>query len=122
MKRMLFITPINCQKIKNLSITEYFIIYLDKNNKLKRAIPDFDEAFVSKEDSLIDEMFDADKCGFFKTITKKRYIKTNEPKFIVCIDEDGTVSKYVEENVRLENLLIDKKTRESVAKLLKKIK
>ena len=120
MERMLFITPINCKQIKNLSITEYFIIYLDKNNKLKRAIPDFDEKIVSKEDSLIDEVFDAERCGFFKTLTKKKYVKTNQPKFIVCIDEEGTVNKYAEENVQLEKLLIDKKTRQNVAKLLKK--
>lgn len=120
MEKMSFVKPINCDQIKNLSMTEYFIIYLDKNNKLKRAIPDFNESIISYEDSLIDEAFNAERCGLFKLLTKREFLKSSSPKFSIYIDENGTINKYTEEEVKLNNLLLDKKTRENISKILKK--
>ena len=120
MRTMSFITPISYDKIKNLSITDYLIICIDENNKLKRIIPDFNESIISSEDSLINELPKADRCGIFRIISRKEYLKTKKPTFSICIDEFGIINSYTEDTVKLDNLLLDKKRRENVSKILKK--
>lgn len=122
MDKMSFITPISCNRIKNLSITKYLILHIDQNNKLKRAIPDFNEEYISSDDSLIDDAINADKIGLFKLVSKSELSRTSSPIFSIYINEDGTISRYSEDIVKLENLLLDTKTRQTAAKLLKKKK
>lgn len=122
MEKMTFVTPINCGQVKNLRITEYFIIYLDKNNKLKRAIPDFNEVLISKEDSLIDEAINSDRFGFFEIVSRKKIDKLSSPLFSIFVNDDGLISRHTEGEVKLDSLLIDTKRRETASKLLKKKK
>lgn len=122
MEKMTFVTPINCEQVKNLRITEYFIIYLDKNNKLKRAIPDFNEVLISKEDSLIDEAINSDRFGFFEIVSRKKFDKLSSPLFSIFVNDDGLISRHTEGEVKLDSLLIDTKRRETASKLLKKKK
>lgn len=120
MQTMSFITPISCDKIKNLFITDYLIICVDVNNKLKRIIPDFNESIISSDDSLINELPNVDRCGIFRIISREEYIKTKKPTFSICVDEFGIINSYTEDTVKLDNLLLDKKRRENVSKILKK--
>jgi len=116
------ITPIRCSKISNLSFTDYVLIYLDKNNKVKRAIPDFDEKFIDYENSLIMEALDSDKVSVFRVVRHKIHSQKN-PVFYIKINEHGEIvhsNSFGNYNVNLEALLIDSKRRETVSKLLKK--
>lgn len=120
MEKMTFVTPINCKQVKNLYITEYFILYKDQNNKLKRAIPDFNELLMDSEESLIGEAINSDKFGLFKIISRKEFDKLNSPVFCICVNDDGFISKHTEGEVKLDSLLINTKRRENYSKMLKK--
>ena len=116
------ITPIRCSKIVNLRFTDYILVYLDKNNKVKRAIPDFDEKYIDYENSLIMEALDADKVSVFQLVRHSINSQPN-PVFRICTNEQGEItrsSSLGENRVNLEDLLIDSKRRETVSKLLKK--
>ena len=117
------ITPIQYSKISNLSFTDYLLIYLDENQKLKRAVPDFCEQFMDYENSLLLEALNADKVSVFKLVRRNKTKYENAPIFYIDINENGEIVNYNnfgDHSVNLENLLLDSKRRQTVAKLLKK--
>ena len=65
MRTIARVKPINYSEIENLDFTRYILIFMDENLKLKRGIPDFDETFMSKQESLIDDAMSADRIGVF---------------------------------------------------------
>lgn len=122
MKSMLFVTPINPNRVNNLSITDYLIIYMDYDMKIKRAIPDFNERFMSSENSLINEAINSKKMGLFKILSMYEVRKTDLPVLRIYINEDGDLNAYNEDIEQLDNLLIDTKREQSIFKILKKEK
>ncbi len=120
MKTMTLITPINCKKIRNLSVNNYLLLYLDEKNNLKRAIPDFDEQFISSEESLINEAMNSEKIAVFKIIKKRECC--NSPVFCIFTDNNGEVIEHNNYNdtAKLDSFLLDTKKRKTVSKLLKK--
>ena len=119
MKTFSRVTPITYRMTKNLAVTDYMFIYMNEDKKLKRAIPDFEEKFFDSSDSLINEVFNADKIGVFRILYKNE--RATSPVFNINISEDGTVESY-NNYVELENFLLDSKRRETVSKMLKKTK
>jgi len=122
MKSMLFVTPIDPNGINNLSITDYLIIYMDYDMKLKRAIPDYSEKFMSSDDSLINEVINSEKMGLFEILSMYQSRKTTLPVFRIYINEDGSVDAYNDGITQLDNLLVDTKREQSIFKMLKKEK
>lgn len=121
MKLLSYVTPISCNKINNLKLTDYILLYLDKDKKLKRAIPDFSENFIDYENSLLEEAINADRVGIFKIVLPKK-VRFNTPVFGININEHGEVTGYDcgEHSLNIENFLLDSERRETASKLLKK--
>lgn len=120
---MSLVTPISYSKVENLQITEYILLYLDKGNKLKRAIPDFSENIVSYDDSLIMEAMKAERVAPFKYVCFDEHVES--PVFNIQINENGEVFKHSnmgENTTQLENFLLDSNKRRNVARLLKKLR
>lgn len=123
METLLKVTPISYRKIKNLQFTEFVFLYLDKNNKLKRAIPDVGQIIIESSDSLIEEALSADRVAPFELVFK--YEETSSPVFNILVDHNGEVVRYSNQpgnNIELPNLLLDSKRRKNVSKLLKKLR
>lgn len=121
--RLLMITPINCKETQNLGVNEYILLYLDKENKLKRAIPDFDESFVDCSDSLIYEAIQAEHIAPFKIVYSKDRIDC--PVFLANLNEDNEVvscTNLFDRNVKIETFLPDSNKRQTIGKLLQKIR
>lgn len=122
MKTIARVKPINYRDIENLDFTRYILIFMDENLKLKRGIPDFDETFISKQESLIDDAMTADRIGVFKILPRNAVKRDNEIIFMVDINDNGEITpynNYADNNVKLENFLLNKEQRENVSKLLK---
>ena len=116
-----FITPISYNKIRKLEITEYVLLYLNKKNKLKRAIPDFEEMFISRKSSLIDEAISSNEVALFKIVKSNEYVKT--PVFCVYTNSKGEIERYDsfdDSANKLEDFLCDSKSKQSLIKMLKK--
>lgn len=119
----MMIKPICYKEVRKLRVSDHLLLYLDENNNLKRAIPDFNERFVSRSDSLIDEAILAKKIGIFKL--KKFKTKTKGPLFVVKINDDGKIiyhNNYEDKENNLENFLYEHKKIEKSFKILKKKK
>lgn len=115
------VTPTSYNRIKHLEFNTYLLLYLDKDSKLKRAIPDFKEKCISCEHSLIEEAYQADKVATFRLISRKN--RMAYPVYSLYIEDDGSVSRCYDEVgniVNLDNILSESKSRESAIKLLKK--
>ena len=121
MKRLMCVTPASCGSIKNLRITEYILLYFDKDNKLKRAIPDFEERIISFEDSLILEAMDSEKIWVFKILSETEEVTS--PTFQIIANDEGEVASYSRCNDNMSNLesfLLNSERRKTTSKLLKK--
>jgi len=116
-----FVTPISYNKIKDLEVTEYVLLYLNRKNKLKRAIPDFNEKFISKRFSSIDEAIHSDKVSIFKIVKLNEHV--DNPIFGIYTNSKGEIERYDSfdnsEN-KLEDFLCDSKSKQSLIKMLKK--
>lgn len=120
MPALLRVAPISSRALKNIRFSECILFYLDQNNKLKRAIPDFEEKFIDAEDSLIEEAKEASQLAIFKTLQRDEVVSS--PVFQVITSDSGEVISYNSENkeLKLEKLLLDSNKRQKVARMLKK--
>ena len=117
------VTPISYSKIQNLSLSEYILIYLSEDNKLKRAIPDFEGRFIDYDDSLILDALNAERVAPFKIVKRSKAKYETSPIFYISTKYNGEIVDYNNfgENItELENFLLDSKRRQTVSKLLKK--
>lgn len=120
MSRLTYITPIN-RKVTNLNILDCVVIYLSKDNKLKKAIPDFNQMVIDGDDSKIEEALGAEKLALFKKLKTNEQVST--PVFSIYSDESGEIVRYTtSENtdLKLENLLLGPEQRQRVLKMLKR--
>ena len=117
------VKPISCKKLKNLQVTDYILVYFDKDKKLKRAIPDFDERFFDYNDSLILDAIEAEKIAPFMFVRNAE--EGTAPIFDIQINDSGEVIGYGSrngDNLQLGKFLLDSKQRRNTSKLLKKRK
>lgn len=117
------VTPIQYIQITNLKFTDYILLFKDKNEKLKRAIPDFEARFMDYENSLINEALEADKVSVFRVVRRGKTSCEPNPVFYISVNEHGEVinhNTFGEHEVNLENLLLDSERRQTISKLLKK--
>lgn len=123
MTKLSFVTPINHSQIRHLSFSEYILLYLDKDDKLKRAIPDFEQKFIDEDSSLINEATEAERFAFFRLVKAKEIIPS--PVFSIFVEDDGYVlncdynSLYGEER-KIDDYLVDSKKAKNMVKKLKK--
>lgn len=120
MSSLMKVTPIHCRALKNIHFTECVLFYLDKDSKLKRAIPDFEEKFLDSKDSLVGEVLEAEKIAVFRTLRSDEEVSS--PVFQVITSDSGEVISYNSDNkeLKLEKLLLDSNKRQKVARMLKK--
>lgn len=122
MSSLMKVTPIHSRTLKNIHFTECVLFYLDKDSKLKRAIPDFEERFLDSCDSLVGEVIEAERIGVFRTL--RRDEEVSSPTFRVITNDSGEVVSYSSNNqdLKIENFLLDSSKRQKVARMLKKTK
>lgn len=122
MNTITLITPATGKKVKNLSICDYLLLYLDDNNKMKRAIPDFNEQYISGEESLINEALNAEKIAMFKIVRFKKNDYVSSPIFCVTTNELGEIVEYngYDNDAKLDRFLFDSEKRKRAFKLLNK--
>lgn len=114
------VTPSSYRLVRNLQFNEYIFLYFDKDNKLKRAVPDFMESFIGSDDSLIIEAMSAEKVAPFRIVRFSEQVQS--PIFSIDINETGEVvnhSNLIGNITKLENFLLDSERRRNVSKLLK---
>ncbi|MBQ7136652.1 MAG: hypothetical protein IJO43_01590 [Bacilli bacterium] len=119
------VTPISYSDIEELQFTEYALLYFDDNGKLKRAIPDLSEVFMSHKESLINEVFMADRIAPFRYVNTSKTENETSPVFFISVNEYGEVIRVEnhQDNItNIESFLLNYKRRESVSKLLKKMR
>lgn len=122
MNRLTYITPIN-RKVTNLNMFDCVVIYLSKDHKLKKAIPDFSQMIIDGQDSQVEEALEAERLALFKRVGMTEEVDT--PVFTIYSNDDGEIIKYTTAenvNVKLENLLLGQEQRQKIAKMLKKQK
>lgn len=118
------VVPITKEKISKLRVSQYMLIYMDENKKLKRAIPDFDESFMDYETSLLEEALHSEKLAIFTYVSWHFGSTKHKPVFNLHINDDGEIIKYDNfsntSSAELEDYLLDSKTRQRMLKRLKK--
>lgn len=121
MTTMTFVTPIDYKEIRNLEFNDYILLYLDKDSKLKRAIPDFKERVISYDDSLIYEAMKSKKIAPFKLVC--HYEDDALPLYSIELNDSGEVVNYnnlIGDNINLESYLFSSYKVRNMAKVLKK--
>ena len=119
------VTPISYSDIEELQVPDYALLYFDDNGQLKRAIPDFSEVFMSYKESLIDEVLMADRIAPFRYVKASKTENETSPVFFISVNEYGevvNVEKHQDNITNIESFLLNYKRRESVSKLLKKMR
>ncbi len=95
MKSIIFVTPIDMKLVEKLSYMDYTVIYYDKeNNLIKRAIPDYNEYFIS--DANINDAIRSNRVACFKNVSYRNIDKVDN--LITLTIDDGIVVDMASNN------------------------
>jgi len=84
--KTLLIKPITHPE--NISIFKHIILFINEENNIERAIPDFNERFLDSKSSNIDKLNDNSKMAFFEVVDYFS-IYDNEPVFEINLLEEN---------------------------------
>jgi len=115
MKTIRFITPMVDEEEK-LSITRHTIVYLDDNDNMKVAVPDYYNQYV--DNSNVHEALNSKFVAVYKNIPRNRLNRRNIPVIMLIVNDEDIIEEVNYEGYPI-NLFANRIDNKTLIKRLK---